>query len=91
LNVFSDGDEITLVEKKSQFNLDLIGANEINMQLNETNIVNQFQHKIKFWWVIPGETLRRAVVRICTHKVNGVIKGVHLSYAGHGQNNWKDW
>lgn len=34
--------------KKSQFNLKLIGANEINVQLNETKIVNQFERKIKF-------------------------------------------
>lgn len=34
--------------KKSQSNLNLIGANEINMQLNETNIVNQFEREIKF-------------------------------------------
>lgn len=42
--------------EKSQSNLNLIGANEINMQLNETNIVNQFEHKIKFSWIVPGET-----------------------------------
>lgn len=41
-------DEINLVGGKSQSNVDLTGANEINMQLNETNIVNQFEHKITF-------------------------------------------
>lgn len=48
LNLFSDGDKINWVRKKSQSNLDLIGSNEINMHLNETNIVNQFEHEIKF-------------------------------------------
>lgn len=35
-------------EGGGQSNVDLTGANEINMQLNETNIVNQFEHKITF-------------------------------------------
>lgn len=50
VNVFW-GDEINLVVVAvggSQSNVDLTGANEINMQLNETNIVNQFEHKITF-------------------------------------------
>lgn len=34
--------------KKRQFNSTLIGANEINMQVNESNIVNQFKCEIKF-------------------------------------------
>lgn len=55
--------------KKSQSNLDLIGPNEINIQLNETNIVNQFEREIKFSAVVPGETLCQAVVRTCTNTV----------------------
>lgn len=59
------GIKINRVRKKSQSNLDLIGPNEINVQLNETNIVNQFEHEIQFSAVVPGETLRQAVEKIC--------------------------
>lgn len=50
--------------EKSQSNLNLIGTNEINMHLNETNIVNQFGEQIKFWWVVPGEMLYGGVVKL---------------------------
>lgn len=43
-NLFSD----IMGLKKRQFNSTLIGANEINMQVNESNIVNQFKCEIKF-------------------------------------------
>lgn len=42
------------------------------MQLNETNIVNQFQQEIQFSYVVPGETPSQAVVGICTNKVKGM-------------------
>lgn len=48
LKLFSDWGKINWVRGKSQSNLDLIGPNEINMQLNETNIVNQFEYEITF-------------------------------------------
>lgn len=86
---FLMGAKITLVKKRTQSNLDLIGANEINMQSNETNIVNQFEHKIKFSWLVPSEILCYSVVRICTNKVNMIIKKVHLSYTDSVQSNLK--
>lgn len=43
------------------------------MQLNETNIVNQLEQEIQFSNVVPGETARRAVGRLCSNimKNNG--------------------
>lgn len=45
---FLIGIKLTWWGEKSRSNLSLIGANEINMQLNETNIVNQFEREIEF-------------------------------------------
>lgn len=40
------------------------------MQLNETNIVSQFEEEIKF--AVPGDNLCHAVVTLCTHKEKGI-------------------
>lgn len=61
LNLFSMGIKLTWWEKKKPISFGFNGCKWINMQLNETNIVNQFKQEIKFSYVVPGETPSQAV------------------------------